>query len=161
MHEGPTPRATHRLMEVPQALRYAIPNLTFFIGEVLIHEPHEHVKLGESLKGGPLSGERSYDQVDAMVAMRYTILNGIPPFRTGTEPTMRYHHGVFEHFKPSKVKHGKGNLINCIAQTLVRTDNVIIVPTKVHFGVWISIDQNQVIVANSSESYLAVIGEAY
>ena len=47
----------------------------------------------------------------------------------------------FEHFEPSKVKHGKGNLINCIAQPLVRTDNVIIEPTKVHFGEWISIDQ--------------------
>ena len=67
----------------------------------------------------------------------------------------------FEHFEPSKFKHGKGNLINCIAQTLFRTDNVIIEPTKMRFGEWISIDQNQVIVANSSEPYLAIVGEAY
>ena len=82
------------------------------------------------------------DQVDAMGAISiYTILNGFPPFQTGMEPTMRYHHEVFEHFESSKVKHGKGNLINCIAQTLVCTDNVIIEPTKVHFGERISIDQ--------------------
>ena len=36
------------------------------------------------------------DQVDAMVAIHiYTILNGIPPLRTGMEPTMRYNHEVF------------------------------------------------------------------
>ena len=30
--------------------------------------------------------------------------------------------------------HGKGNLINCIAQTLIRIINAIVGPTKMHFG---------------------------
>ena len=39
--------------------------------------------------------------------------------------------------------HGKGNLINCMAQTLIRIINAIVGPTKMHFGERCPIHQTQ------------------
>ena len=40
-------------------------------------------------------------------------------------------------------EHGKGNLINCVAQTLIRIINAIVGPTKIHFGERCPIHQPQ------------------
>ena len=50
-------------------------------------------------------------------------------------------------------EHGKGNLINCMAQTLIRMINAIVGPTKMHFGERYPIHHIPHLMQNLSGSY--------
>ena len=66
-------------------------------------------------------------QIDIWLCI-YTILN-INSKREVVTMICLQHLDLFQLFG-----HGKGNLINCIAQTLIRIINAIVGPTKMHFG---------------------------
>ena len=50
-------------------------------------------------------------------------------------------------------EHGKGNLINCMAQTLIRMINAIVGPTKMYFGEKYPFHHKPNLMQNLSESY--------
>ena len=81
-------------MDLPQTLRYTYTQILIVIGDILIHEPHEHIYIGESPSWvGHLVVRVKVDYIGFMSLSSYHSLPMESPLQ-GMDPTHNLHYYV-------------------------------------------------------------------